>query len=143
MFAFCCYLQGRRIKLTDSSACGWRGRPRADGPSFASTLPAKRSCSTTPKRRSSLSRKSTRRLRTTHDRPDPGHLNQLGQFGLLRNQKVRFPAKAIEDCLIYKIPYETFQHLWENDENFADFVEIEDHSRLRSAVRYRCDPYGR
>src|SRR5690606_6715557 len=31
----------------------------------------------------------------------------------------------------------TFQHLWENDENFADFVEIEDHSRLRSAVSRR------
>ena len=61
----------------------------------------------------------------------------FGQFGLLRNQKVRFPAKAIEDCLIYKIPYETFQYLWENDENFADFVEIEDHSRLRSAVSRR------
>lgn len=57
-----------------------------------------------------------------------------GQFGLLRNQKVRFPIKAIEDCLIYKIPLETFQHLWEHDENFADFVEIEDHSRLRSVI---------
>ncbi|OZB19486.1 MAG: cyclic nucleotide-binding protein [Marinobacter sp. 34-60-7] len=61
----------------------------------------------------------------------------FGQFGLLMNQKVRFPAKALEDCLIYKIPYETFQYLWDTDENFADFVEIEDHSRLRSAVSRR------
>lgn len=58
----------------------------------------------------------------------------FGHFGLLRNQRVRFPAKAIEDSLIYKIPYETFQYLWEQDENFADFVEVEDRSRLRSAI---------
>lgn len=58
----------------------------------------------------------------------------FGQFGLLRNQQVRFPARALEDSLVYKIPFETFQYLWENDENFADFVEVEDRSRLRSAV---------
>ncbi|GHD41203.1 CBS domain-containing protein [Marinobacter persicus] len=58
----------------------------------------------------------------------------FGQFGLLRNQQVRFPARALEDTLVYKIPFETFQFLWENDENFADFVEVEDRSRLRSAV---------
>src|SRR5690554_736868 len=61
----------------------------------------------------------------------------FGQFGLMMNKKVRFPAKALEDCLIYKIPDEVFQYLWEQDENFADYVEIEDHSRLRSAVSRR------
>ena len=61
----------------------------------------------------------------------------FGQFGLLMRKKVRFPAKALEDTLIYKIPGETFQYLWENDENFADFVEIEDRSRLRSALSRR------
>lgn len=61
----------------------------------------------------------------------------FGQFGLLMNKKVRFPAKALEDTLIYKIPDETFHYLWENDENFADFVEIEDRSRLRSALSRR------
>ncbi|SNC60616.1 CBS domain-containing protein [Marinobacter sp. es.048] len=61
----------------------------------------------------------------------------FGQFGLLMNRKVRFPAKAIEDTLLYKIPHDTFQYLWENDDNFADFVEIEDRSRLRSAVSRR------
>lgn len=61
----------------------------------------------------------------------------FGQFGLLMHKKVRFPVKAIEDCLIYKIPAEVFQYLWEQDENFADFVEIEDRSRLRSAVSRR------
>ena len=61
----------------------------------------------------------------------------FGQFGLLMNKTVRFPAKAIEDSLIYLIPDEIFQYLWENDENFTDFVEIEDHSRLRSALSRR------
>ncbi len=61
----------------------------------------------------------------------------FGQFGLLMHKKVRFPAKALEDTLIYKIPDEIFQYLWENDEDFADFVEIEDRSRLRSALSRR------
>lgn len=61
----------------------------------------------------------------------------FGQFGLLMNRKVRFPAKALEDTLVYKIPGEIFQYLWESDDNFADFVEIEDRSRLRSAVSRR------
>ncbi|MGM0768081.1 MAG: putative nucleotidyltransferase substrate binding domain-containing protein [Pseudomonadota bacterium] len=61
----------------------------------------------------------------------------FGQFGLLMGKTVRFPAKAIEDCLVYRIPDQIFQHLWENDENFADFVEIEDRSRLRSALSRR------
>lgn len=61
----------------------------------------------------------------------------FGQFGLLMHKKVRFPVKALEDTLIYKIPGETFQYLWETDENFADFVEVEDRSRLRSALSRR------
>lgn len=61
----------------------------------------------------------------------------FGEFGLMMNKTVRFPAKAIEDSLIYLIPDDIFQRLWENDEHFADFVEIEDRSRLRSAVSRR------
>ena len=61
----------------------------------------------------------------------------FGQFGLLMRGQVRFPATALEDSLLYRIPAETFHHLFENDDNFADFVEIEDRSRLRSAVSRR------
>ncbi|MBU2872714.1 DUF294 nucleotidyltransferase-like domain-containing protein [Marinobacter salexigens] len=61
----------------------------------------------------------------------------FGQFGLLMRGQVRFPARALEDSLLYSIPAETFHNLFENDENFADFVEIEDRSRLRSAVSRR------
>lgn len=58
----------------------------------------------------------------------------FGQLGLLLNRRVRFPAKALEDTLIYFINEDIFQELWESDEAFADYVEVEDQSRLRSAV---------
>lgn len=50
------------------------------------------------------------------------------------------PARALEDTLIYCIPDEQFQELWKNDENFADFVEIEDRTRLRTAVSRKQKP---
>lgn len=49
----------------------------------------------------------------------------FGHFNLLRNHTVRFPARAIEDTLIYFIPDAVFAHLCEQDEQFADFVELE------------------
>ena len=61
----------------------------------------------------------------------------FGQFGLLMQRQVRFPARALEDSLLYRVPADTFHYLFENDENFADFVEIEDRSRLRSALSRR------
>lgn len=61
----------------------------------------------------------------------------FGQFGLMMRKTVRFPARALEDTLLYLIPAEVFQHLWETDEHFADYVEIEDRARLRMAVSRR------
>lgn len=49
----------------------------------------------------------------------------FGHFNLLRNNRVRFPAKAIEDSLIYFIPKSVFQQLCDEEEGFADFVEVE------------------
>ncbi|RXE47528.1 DUF294 nucleotidyltransferase-like domain-containing protein [Chromohalobacter israelensis] len=57
----------------------------------------------------------------------------FGQFDLLRDQRVRFPARAIEDTLIYFIPHAMFRRLCELDENFADFVEVE-RPRLEATV---------
>ncbi|WP_439133836.1 DUF294 nucleotidyltransferase-like domain-containing protein, partial [Pseudomaricurvus sp.] len=56
----------------------------------------------------------------------------FGQFGLLRQRRVRFPVKAIEDTLLYRIPEAYFQRLCEDD-SFADFVELSG-SRLKSTV---------
>lgn len=55
----------------------------------------------------------------------------FGQFGLLRGHKVRLPARAIEDSLIYFIPGQLFELLCETHEAFADFVEAEGQSRLK------------
>lgn len=55
----------------------------------------------------------------------------FGQFGLLRGHKVRLPAKAIEDSLIYFIPGPLFEQLCEANDAFADFVEAEGQSRLK------------
>ncbi|MGV8842069.1 MAG: DUF294 nucleotidyltransferase-like domain-containing protein [Pseudomonas sp.] len=58
----------------------------------------------------------------------------FGQLSLLRKNKVRFPARAIEDSLIYFIPDHVFEQLCETHESFADFVEAEGQSRLKSAL---------
>lgn len=58
----------------------------------------------------------------------------FGHFGLLRKNKVRFPATAIEDSLVYFIPGELFQKLCDEYDTFADFVEAEGQSRLKTAV---------
>ncbi|TWC11517.1 MULTISPECIES: DUF294 nucleotidyltransferase-like domain-containing protein [unclassified Pseudomonas] len=58
----------------------------------------------------------------------------FGQAGLLRSNKVRFPARALEDSLIYYIPADVFADLCAQHDAFADFVEAEGHSRLKSAV---------
>ena len=62
----------------------------------------------------------------------------FGQFGLLRGKKVRLPARAIEDSLIYFIPGLLFEQLCEAHDFFADFVEAEGQSRLMSAVELPC-----
>ncbi|RJX75538.1 cyclic nucleotide-binding/CBS domain-containing protein [Vibrio sinensis] len=73
-----------------------------------------------------------RRKGELYNRIDEGAL--FGQMGLLTNNKVRFPAKAIRDTLLYCIPEAVFVELYENHEVFADFVEVEDSARLRNAV---------
>jgi len=63
----------------------------------------------------------------------------FGEFGLLRHGRVRFPARALEDSLIYLIPQSVFLNLFDNFEAFADYVELEDRTRLRHVVSRRED----
>lgn len=65
-----------------------------------------------------------------------GEGDVFGQFGLLRGGRVRFPARALEDTLIYGIPADVFHQLCEEDEAFAEFVEV-DRPRLPSADQQR------
>lgn len=73
-----------------------------------------------------------RRKGELYHRLDEGDL--FGQMGLLTNNKVRFPAKAVEDTLVYCIPADIFQQLYDEHDSFADFVEVEDNARLRQAI---------
>ena len=56
----------------------------------------------------------------------------FGEQGLLRGGKVRFPATALEDTLIYFIPDHVFQQLFDSNEFFADYVEVGDTERRKS-----------
>lgn len=53
----------------------------------------------------------------------------FAEQGLLRGKKVRFPAKAVEDTLIYLIPAAAFEQLFDSNEYFADYIEVGDTER--------------
>ena len=78
-----------------------------------------------------------RRNGDLYNRLDQGKL--FGQMGLLTNNKVRFPSKAIKDSLLYCIPENIFYDLCERFDTFADFVEAEDSTRLKQAVESKSD----
>lgn len=63
----------------------------------------------------------------------------FGQWGLMRSRRARFPAKAIEDSLIYFLPDTVFDDLCDRFESFSDFMEVEDGLRLRNAVESHRD----
>ena len=69
----------------------------------------------------------------------------FGEQGLLRGAKVRFPATALEDTLIYFIPDETFQQLFDENEFFADYVQVGDSERRKTSkasTQARADLLG-
>ena len=76
-----------------------------------------------------------RRNGTLYNRLTAG--GYFGEFGLLRNGRVRFPVTALEDTLLYLIPRELFAELFDQHERFADLVEVEDRTRLRQVVSKR------
>ncbi len=78
-----------------------------------------------------------RRNGELYHRMDEGAI--FGQMGLLTNNRVRFSATAIEDSLLYCIPEQTFSKLYESQEAFADFMEVDDSVRLRNTVSMTSD----
>lgn len=58
----------------------------------------------------------------------------FGQLALMGNGRARFPVRAQEDALVYFIPAQLFHELFEQVETFADFVEVEDRTRLRQTA---------
>lgn len=61
----------------------------------------------------------------------------FGEFGLLHRKTVRFPARALEDSLLYLVPEQVFNDLFEQHDSFADLVATEDRVRLRQVVSRR------
>ncbi|CAM3629755.1 DUF294 nucleotidyltransferase-like domain-containing protein [Parendozoicomonas haliclonae] len=62
----------------------------------------------------------------------------FGHKGLLMNNKVRMPAKAIEDTLVYCIPDALFKSLCDEFDHFADYMELQDGNQLRNAISTRA-----
>ena len=78
-----------------------------------------------------------RRTGELYNRLDQGGL--FGQMGLLTSNKVRYPAKALKDTLLYCIPENIFEAFCERYDVFADFVEVEGSVRLQQAVEENSD----
>ncbi len=69
----------------------------------------------------------------------------FAEQGLLRGGKVRFPASALEDTLIYFIPDKVFQQLFDDNEFFADYVQVGDSERRKTSkasIQARADLLG-
>ena len=69
----------------------------------------------------------------------------FAEQGLLRGGKVRFPASALEDTLIYFIPDEVFQQLFDENEFFADYMQVGDSERRKTSkasTQARADLLG-
>lgn len=78
-----------------------------------------------------------RRKGELYNRLDQGEI--FGQMGLIANNKVRLPAKAVKDTLLYCIPESIFYDFCERYEAFSDFSEVEGTIRLKQAVEDNND----
>lgn len=63
----------------------------------------------------------------------------FGQMGLLMNRKVRFPATALEDTLVYCINVDIFLQYCDEFEVFADYFETDGNVRLHQAIVEQAD----
>ncbi|MCX4029511.1 cyclic nucleotide-binding/CBS domain-containing protein [Endozoicomonas sp. SM1973] len=63
----------------------------------------------------------------------------FGQMGLMMNRRVRLPAKALEDTLVYCIPADQFSEYNDRFDTFADFFEAEGGELLRRTLSSQAD----
>src|SRR6056297_1548454 len=63
-----------------------------------------------------------------------GEGDLFGQLALMTGKPARFAVRALEDSLIYFIPASVFRTLFDEEEAFAEFVEVEDRTRMRHAA---------
>ncbi len=63
----------------------------------------------------------------------------FGQTGIMLNRRVRYPARALEDSLVYCIPLSYFEAYCDEYESFADYFEAEQEGILRHALSKELD----
>ncbi|MEJ2044208.1 MAG: DUF294 nucleotidyltransferase-like domain-containing protein [Reinekea sp.] len=78
-----------------------------------------------------------RRTGELFSRLEPGQV--FGQMGVLMNGHVRYPVRALEDTLIYRIPSAKFLELCEHYGDFGDYFEVNEHSMLRQVILNQAD----
>ncbi|MDX1453044.1 MAG: DUF294 nucleotidyltransferase-like domain-containing protein [Oleiphilaceae bacterium] len=79
----------------------------------------------------------TRRSGELYNRIAEGGI--FGQMGLMMNRRVRFPAIAIEDTLLYCIPVDYYQAYCDEYTAFSDYFEAEQEGVLRHAVNAQIE----
>ncbi|MFT4609109.1 MAG: CBS domain-containing protein [Cellvibrionaceae bacterium] len=78
-----------------------------------------------------------RRTGELHNRLEPGFV--FGQMGILMNSQVRYPVRALEDSLIYRIPSAIFLDMCKQHDAFGDYFEVNEHSTLHQVVLNEAD----
>jgi CBS domain-containing protein len=78
-----------------------------------------------------------RRTGELHNRLEPGFV--FGQTGILMNSQVRYPVRALEDSLIYRIPSAIFLEMCQQHDAFGDYFEVNEHSTLHQVVLNEAD----
>ena len=78
-----------------------------------------------------------RRTGELYNRLEPGDV--FGQMGILLNGHVRYPVRALEDTLIYRMPAEKFLEMCDSFGEFGDYFETNEHSTLQQVVQSQDD----
>lgn len=78
-----------------------------------------------------------RRTGELYNRLESGDV--FGQMGILLNGHVRYPVRALEDTLIYRIPSEKFLEMCDLVGEFGDYFEVNEHSTLQQVVLNQAD----
>ena len=78
-----------------------------------------------------------RRTGELYNRLESGDV--FGQMSILLNGRVRYPVRALEDTLIYRIPAEKFFDLCDRIADFSDYFEVNEHSTLQQEVQSQDD----
>lgn len=79
----------------------------------------------------------SRRTGELYNRLESGGV--FGQMGILLNGHVRYPARALEDTLIYRIPSKTFLEMCDLVDEFGDYFEVNEHSTLQQVIQAQDD----